>query len=229
MLSTSKIFVIPLDQKYEMIDTFITDQEICRSKLFTTIRLQKEFIITRSLLRFLLSKITGQHPTKIHFRYNQYGKPYIVNSKTYFNISRAQNYLLIAISNTEVGIDLEYIKQNIHIADIEEYVFSFDEKQCYQNLKLEKIEYFFNVWSLKESILKLIGVGLNQPMNRLEIFREGLDLLQTSIIPSKFNNKVLYSQKLQFHTKYICYISSYYNTKFTLYHVNSDGSLNIVT
>ena len=42
--------------------------------------------------------------------YNQYGKPY-VEGGLYFNVSHCANYVVLAISEQEVGIDIEGIKE----------------------------------------------------------------------------------------------------------------------
>ena len=46
-------------------------------------------------------------------KYSKTGKPYFKNSVIYFNYSHSKNYIACAISNKEVGIDIEETNTNI--------------------------------------------------------------------------------------------------------------------
>ena len=87
------------------------------------------------------------------FFYNQYGKPYLKNK--YFNISHADNYLLLGIADEEIGVDMQKItfKKNV------EKLFS-EEKQ--NLLKTAKEKMFTRYWVLKESYAKYLGVGISK-------------------------------------------------------------------
>lgn len=43
--------------------------------------------------------------------YNEYNKPYFKNCPIYFNISHCENMIALIISNKEVGIDIEKIRE----------------------------------------------------------------------------------------------------------------------
>lgn len=87
------------------------------------------------------------------FFYNQYGKPYLKNK--YFNISHADNYLLLGIADEEIGVDMQKItfKKNV------EKLFSEEEQNL---LKTAKEKKFTRYWVLKESYAKYLGVGISK-------------------------------------------------------------------
>lgn len=76
------------------------------------------------------------------------GKPY-VNLDYYVSISHTKNILVIAISNFEIGIDIEEDRY------IDKYLYNLFKSSKDYN----QISYIQN-WTIKESFLKLLGVGL---------------------------------------------------------------------
>lgn len=93
------------------------------------------------------------------------GKPYLKNSSINFNISHCNNIVVVIISNKNVGIDIE---------DIKEFKKSIIRKVLTNNELIDllsannKKEYFFKLWTLKESFLKAIGTGLSYGMQNIE-------------------------------------------------------------
>lgn len=97
------------------------------------------------------------------FFYNQYGKPYLKNK--YFNISHADNYLLLGIADEEIGVDMQKItfKKNV------EKLFSEEEQNI---LKTAKEKMFTRYWVLKESYAKYLGVGISKKILQETIIKK---------------------------------------------------------
>jgi len=95
------------------------------------------------------------------------GKPYIKNrNDIYFNISHSNKIAICAISNKEVGCDIEKITK------CNEKVMSkcFSQKEIeYINNSNNKDESFTRIWVYKESFFKAIGIGLNDKMKECTI------------------------------------------------------------
>lgn len=78
----------------------------------------------------------------------------------YFNISHSNEYAVCSVSNDMIGVDIEWIKRGelqhpesiLHKEEAEVYSFVTNP--------LEKKKYFFECWTLKESYLKNLGIGL---------------------------------------------------------------------
>ncbi len=100
---------------------------------------------------------------------DKHGKPYFVNSDLKFNLSHSGRYVVAAVSDYEIGIDIQKKKADKHrIAEK-----NFLQGECeYINSGAndeERHQRFCEVWTLKEAYLKNIGMGLRKPLNSFEI------------------------------------------------------------
>ena len=102
--------------------------------------------------------------------YNEYGKPYLKNSGVFFNISHCIGLAVCGIDNCEIGVDVENIRE------FPERVLkrSFSQREAEAVISSESPdETFFRVWTLKESFVKAIGIGISYPLNTAEFLFEG--------------------------------------------------------
>lgn len=98
----------------------------------------------------VLSKIVKKYLNKLpEIVFNKNGKPYFRYSNLYFNYSHSKNYIALALSTVEVGIDIEETTRSI--SDIISKKYLDGEKN--QKKKIEK-------WVKKEAYSKLKGLGL---------------------------------------------------------------------
>ncbi len=100
---------------------------------------------------------------------DKHGKPYFVNSDLKFNLSHSGRFVVAAVSDYEVGIDIQKKKADKHrIAEK-----NFLQGECaYINAGAndeERHQRFCEIWTLKEAYLKNIGMGLRKPLNSFEI------------------------------------------------------------
>lgn len=100
-----------------------------------------------SLLKSILKK--DYNISNCTIKYNKNGKPYLDDiNNIYFSMSHSDKYLVIVISNKEIGVDIEEVKKyNTKINDI-------------LNIKPKNEEEFFRYWTKKEAIIKLKGLAL---------------------------------------------------------------------
>ncbi|MEJ7220712.1 4'-phosphopantetheinyl transferase family protein [Staphylococcus gallinarum] len=96
----------------------------------------------------------------IEFSENFFGKPFIRNEENFhFNISYSENVIIIATGKNPLGIDIEK-KQKLD-NDFKEF-FHISEQNIIlnSNNKYETLRY----WTLKESYLKFLGLGLSKKL-----------------------------------------------------------------
>lgn len=94
----------------------------------------------------------------IDFYYNQYGKPFLLNTPTiHFSLSHSDRAVLCIIGDGNVGIDVEDLKTPSD--DLIRY--------CCNNIEQEEIfksgsimEEFYKKWTQKECYLKMRGCGI---------------------------------------------------------------------
>ena len=122
------------------------------------------------LVRKIVSEKVGISPKKIVIRRNEFGKPYIENiSNIHFNISHSGDWVACIVSDYDCGIDIECIKDtDLKIAER-----FFHEEECAALFnKNDKLNYFFELWTLKESYVKYKGKGLHIPLGSFSIIEK---------------------------------------------------------
>ncbi len=105
---------------------------------------------------------------KPQFKVDKYGKTYISNyDNIYFNISHSGKMVLCAISDREIGCDVEYNDAEIDLNIARNYFFNTEYKNI---IKSENpSDEFFKYWVLKESYMKYTGLGFRLELNSFEI------------------------------------------------------------
>lgn len=93
--------------------------------------------------------------------YNTYGKPALLGRGMNFNISHAGDYVVLGVDIFPLGVDIECIGN----ADmmVAQRCFQKDELEYLTNGNGDRDEKFFALWTLKESLMKATGLGLNLP------------------------------------------------------------------
>jgi 4'-phosphopantetheinyl transferase len=132
--------------------------------------------------RYLLKNCFPKYFNWEQLKTNSYGKPYIENSTTYFNIAHSQNWVCLVLSPTShIGVDIELVVPTSY--DNFNSCFSSQE---WRNIlqSMSPLHTFYQYWTQKESVLKADGHGLNIEMQDVKI--EGL----TNYISS--NSSLLY-------------------------------------
>ena len=98
--------------------------------------------------------------------YNSYGKPYLKNySDVYFNISHCCELAVCAVGKSEIGIDAENIRE--YRPNVVKRAFSEREQEILEKSE-DKNRDFFRIWTLKESFVKAIGIGVSYPLKSCE-------------------------------------------------------------
>lgn len=118
----------------------------------------------------LIKAVTHFYPDAklpISYNRNENGKPYLTDYPLCISISHSGDYAVCAVSDTEVGIDIQQIrKANFRIA---KRYFTSEECEYIGNDELR----FFELWSKKESYLKAIGTGITVPLNSFSTLKNG--------------------------------------------------------
>ena len=150
------------------------------------------------LLDKLLKEEKITHPI---FKIGKYGKAYISNYKNiHFNLSHSGKLVACAISDNEVGVDIEYNDPTIDL-NIAKHYFYNKEYEHIMNSKNSSDE-FFKYWVLKESYMKYTGLGFNLSLDRFEIIINNEIKLKNDKNNLKFNLFDIDRYKLAICSKY---------------------------
>ncbi len=150
-------------QADEINDFYYKIPEIKRNKIK---KLKNNIARTRSIIgELLLSELIheeGLNYSDIDYYINEYGKPYFKNNDLYFNISHSFEYVISIISDKEVGIDIEKIR-NTSIKTINQFA-TENEKMYILSTNTNVEERLFKIYTLKEAYFKMFGINLNEAL-----------------------------------------------------------------
>lgn len=117
----------------------------------------------------LLSQQLECEITNDHFDKTAHGKPYLNTSKQlHLNHSHSQHFYALAASNyvADIGVDIEELERKVRFEALAKHAFHPEEYQIWLDLECDP-NYWFRVWTTKESILKASGLGIRMSMNEL--------------------------------------------------------------
>ena len=117
----------------------------------------------RLLLRYALSKYYSFDTFAVNSASDD--KPYFEDIKLHFSISHSGKYVLLGISDEEIGCDVQ-----IATKYKEAVARRFYSKNEYELLQYsdDKTSIFFKLWTLKESVLKYSGEGLGGGLDKYD-------------------------------------------------------------
>jgi 4'-phosphopantetheinyl transferase len=129
------------------------------------------YLVSHALVRSALSLITQVEPAKFSFKSNAYGKPFIAapsqQQTLHFNLSHTEGLAAVAISrHMMLGIDVEKKNRQILTQSLAEQFFAPEECQTVaQATEHERSTKMLEFWTLKESYIKAVGMGLSIPLD----------------------------------------------------------------
>lgn len=107
----------------------------------------------------------------ILFDYGAQGKPRLKDCSVYFNLSHSGEYVVCALAPYEVGCDVEQVTPiDLNIARRFFFRSEYDDIAA-QTTQRARNELFFRCWTLKESFMKVTGLGMKLPLDAFEIVR----------------------------------------------------------
>lgn len=128
-----------------------------------------------------------REPIEFEFVYGPHGKPYFKASvlkeekPLFFSLSHSGDYVLCALSDEEVGADIQRIpeadaKKVVREDQIAERFFTEQERIWYQQedaaasfLPEKKRRRFYRIWAAKEAYMKWTGNGLTEGVSAFEV------------------------------------------------------------
>ena len=131
-------------------------------------------IISRGILRQVLSKYLNIDIKRIEFTYNKFGKPSLSpkldDFNLHFNMSHSEQLGIFAFAiGSAIGVDVEEIKGSLNFEDVIELCFSDFEKSWFYDIApgMRK-EVFYKIWTAKEAFIKALGTGFSFPVKNIE-------------------------------------------------------------
>lgn len=139
-------------QKAEKLSRYRRKEDLVRS------------LLGELLLRVQITRLLQLPNHEIVFDANPYGKPYLTGHPLEFNLSHAGDWVVCVLSSQPVGIDIEEIKA-VDISIAERFFTKKEYADLLEKTAEERQSYFYELWTLKESYIKAIGLGLSLPLD----------------------------------------------------------------
>ena len=126
-------------------------------------------------LQQVLSEELNMPMERIQYTYGKWGKPGILSSSTHFNMSHSGRYVVVAVSDEPVGIDIEHKAKNYE--RVAERCFCLEEWQYIKNCdnENERKKRFLEIWTMKEAYIKYTGEGMTTALNSFNIIQNQND------------------------------------------------------
>ena len=131
--------------------------------------------------------------------FNDMGKPFFENGP-YFNISHSGKYIVMAVSNKEVGVDIE---ENVE-KNMSSLIRIFNEAEAKM---IKEHADFYYLWCAKESLIKCIGSSISHvkeipslPLNGLKTYK-GKDYQSKTFVYDKHIVSITRESKEEFEIK----------------------------
>jgi len=128
------------------------------------------FLLTRALVRTMLSRYAAVAPADWQFIANVHGRPEILDRPAgvpdlRFNLSHTDGLIACAVTiGREVGVDVEHVGRRL-TQDVAARFFAPAEVAHLQSLPDDQQErVFFDYWTMKEAYIKARGFGLALPL-----------------------------------------------------------------
>jgi 4'-phosphopantetheinyl transferase len=123
------------------------------------------FVVTRELLRFILSRYLDASPSSLRFVKNEHGKPCLTGSgeALSFNVSHSGNVVLLAFARRRaLGVDVERLDATVDCDRLAKRLFSPAElaQLAHFTGAEERVRAFFRCWTRKEAYIKGQGAGM---------------------------------------------------------------------
>lgn len=164
------------DRRLPGLRSLLSDEEAARESRFHFADDRKRYLVTRAMVRMLLSRYAPIAPERWAFSKNAYGRPVIADEiraaevqarDLFFNLSHTRGLIALAVSRgRELGVDVENTAARAVSLDVAKHFFSATEVAELSRVAPDRQQdRFFEYWTLKESYIKARGMGLSLPLD----------------------------------------------------------------
>lgn len=173
----------------------LTDEERAQQQRFHFADDRLRYLVTRALVRTVLSRYADMAPCGWRFSTNAHGKPCIDQNIALgvedaagmeFNISHTAGLIVLAVSRgSPLGVDVENIQARPISRDAARQLFSPSESADLAGLPPDTFaDRFFEYWTFKEAYVKARGLGLSMPLDRFSFHFPHERAVQLTVDPA---------------------------------------------
>ncbi|MCL2367029.1 MAG: 4'-phosphopantetheinyl transferase superfamily protein [Oscillospiraceae bacterium] len=130
------------------------------------------------MLRYVLWRQFSLENEAVEILKGDEGKPYLKDCPIHFNISHAADFVVCAVSEQAIGVDIEQIKET-DLSLAKRFFCQCEYEDLIAQHADDRLDYFFSLWTLKESYMKWLGSGMAIPLDSFffKITDEGISVV----------------------------------------------------
>ena len=153
----------------------LSPEEQARAARFKFERDRRRYLVAHIALHDILRRYLPSEPAHLSFDIGANGKPRLAQALASrgveFNLSHSNEMALLAVCDKrEVGVDIEYVKEDFEFQEVAERFFTPREVTAMGGLPASlQRQAFFKCWTSKEAFLKAKGTGLSGALDEVEI------------------------------------------------------------
>lgn len=157
---------------------FLDEDELVRAERVAGVPLVQDTLVSsRGAQRLIGSHYLGLRPAAVDIdRICQHcggphGRPGYVGATFDYSVSHAGGWVFLAVAASgRVGVDIERIAGERDVDGLAGYALTTEEQRHFAALPpTPRLTSFFTSWVRKEAAMKLTGLGLQAPANRLDV------------------------------------------------------------
>lgn len=154
----------------DLLDRFgalLSPEERQRQARPTIEKRRREVLLTRALVRTVLSGYTGADPLSWRFGAMARGRPFCEGLPFDFNLSHTEGMIVCLVADVPMpGVDVEFMPRRGQLDEVATHFFAPAECADLSAVpEEEKRRRFFTYWTLKEAYIKAKGDGLALPLD----------------------------------------------------------------
>jgi 4'-phosphopantetheinyl transferase len=137
---------------------------------------RQRYLVTRALVRTVLSRYAPVRPEEWVFSTNEYGRPEIHaaqenEARLSFNISHTRGLIVLGVTaERELGVDVENVRALGTSIEIAKRFFAPEEVAALTALPVaQRLNRFWEYWTFKESYIKARSKGLSIPLDKFAV------------------------------------------------------------
>jgi 4'-phosphopantetheinyl transferase len=151
-------------------EALLTPEERARKQRYYFEKNRHEYLITRALVRSVLSRYAPVRPAAWTFSANQWGCPAVASpagTSLRFNLSNTRGLVCCLVAeDRDLGVDVEDLGREGETVSIADRFFSPSEvAELRAQPEESRRARFFDYWTLNEAYIKARGMGLAIPLD----------------------------------------------------------------
>lgn len=175
----TSIFRIPKSKFYEKhfdnLSDILRPEELFKADTIAHPESRVKYVVSKLALRIVLGTLLNRAPNSLRFKRNRWGKPDLVDQDLFFNLSHSNKWIILAVSiDQKIGVDLEFFNAAFDYRPlVETYFHPLEKEKLAKSFSLSQ-RIFFRLWTRKEALSKVIGLGLHERLLYTNMLDESL-------------------------------------------------------